>query len=53
MEELIERKRKRFKFLHSLYKKSNGNLRFYITIWEIGEELGFSREETQITFQYL
>lgn len=50
IDELIK---KRFQFLHRLYEKTEGNEREAINMWDLGNELGFERAETDKISQYL
>lgn len=50
---LDKKKRDRFKFLKTVYKESKGEEGYIFNMWEIGNSLGFSREETSSIFNYL
>jgi len=54
MDELAERVSKRSQFLRRLYRVTSGNSRTIVRAWEdIGQELGFTRSETDQVAQYL
>lgn len=54
MQDRIEQKRaQRLKFLHRLYEVTDGALHTGVVMWELGAELGFSREETESVCDYL
>jgi len=36
-----------------LYEKTHGNQYEYVDMWELGEELKFTRDQTQLTVQFL
>ena len=50
----IERKKaQRFQYLNLLYEKTEGNIYKPINRWEIGEELGWTKQTTDLVVQYL
>ena len=53
MNSIDELRKKRFQFLHRLYEKTEGNEREMINMWDLGNELGFGRAETDKISQYL
>lgn len=53
MVNLEEIKKKRFQFVHQLYEISGGNRYKRVLMWNIGEKLGFSHEETENIGHYL
>lgn len=53
MDKLTDIKRKRFKFIETLYQATNGNQHTFVSMWDIGNELGFNRNETDLIAQYL
>ncbi len=53
MASIDELQKKRFQFLHRLYEKTEGNEREMINVWELGNELGFDKAETERISQYL
>jgi hypothetical protein len=53
MVHIDELRKKRFQFLHRLYERTEGNEREMINMWELGNELGFDRAETDRISQYL
>lgn len=53
MNSIDELRKKRFQFLHRLYEKTDGNEHKRIDMWELGNELGFDKEETNKLSQYL
>lgn len=50
---LFEIKRKRFQFLKSLYEITGGNRFSSVSMWELGQDLGFTRSDTDLIVQYL
>jgi hypothetical protein len=50
---LTEKKAKRFRFLHFVYQKTDGDEHEHLDMWAIGTELGFSREQTERMVDYL
>ena len=53
MNEIEELRKKRFEFLHLLYKKSGGSSSEIFNDWDdIGKELGFTEEESDKIYQY-
>lgn len=53
MDKLIETKANRFKFLKTLYEVTQGDEYKFVSMWDIGEELGFSRNDVELISQYL
>ncbi|MBI5589480.1 MAG: hypothetical protein HY881_03245 [Deltaproteobacteria bacterium] len=54
MNEIKELRKKRFEFLHLLYKKSGGNSsNIFMEYDDIGKELGFTEEESDKIYHYL
>jgi hypothetical protein len=53
MSTIEDLRKNRFQFLRLLYDKSGGNRRNVFIMWEIGKELGLSRDETESVTQYL
>jgi hypothetical protein len=54
MNSVIEEKRKkRFQFMNALYNQVEGQELQIVDMFELGEELGFSRDETDGTVEYL
>lgn len=54
MVDAIDEKRKqRFAFLKLVYEKSGGSERNWVNLWDVGKELGWDRETTDLTTQYL
>lgn len=50
---LTQKKARRFRFLNGLYEKTDGNEEDIVDMWELGSEVGLSREETDSVVQYL
>lgn len=48
-----EARKKRFQFLKYLYDITGGNEHRYVSMWDIGQTLGFDREDTSRIVQYL
>ena len=48
-----ENQRKRLLFLKTIYEATRGDCQVMVNIWEIGDELGFSKEETNLIDDYL
>jgi hypothetical protein len=48
-----EMRKNRFQFLHRLYEKTEGNEHEMVNMWDLGNELGFDRAETDKISQYL
>lgn len=46
-------KKKRFQYLNLLYEKTGGDKFNRVSMWELGNELGFERDETHSITQYL
>lgn len=53
MNKLEETKKKRFEFLNNLYEITGGSKSKTVNMFELGTELGFDREETNLIVQYL
>ena len=54
MDELIRKKNKnRFNILLNLYERTNGDKYACEIMWDIGDKLGLSREDTQNAINYL
>lgn len=53
MTSLIKKQTDRFRFLNSLYERSNGNCRAVLDMYVIGRDIGLSKDETGIVMQYL
>lgn len=53
MTTIEEIKRKRFQFLLRLYELTEGDEHKFVSMWEIGQELGFQVDLTQKITQYL
>lgn len=51
--DLARKKQNRFLFLEQLYKVTNGREHTSVVMWELGESIGFSRNETQTIAEYL
>jgi hypothetical protein len=51
--DIEEARRKRFQFLKRLYEVTEGNRLVSVNLWELGEELGFSRSETDRIDEFL
>ncbi len=52
-DEIEKREAERWKMLKEFYDLSKGNTYRVINMWKVGEALGFDKEITEITFQYL
>jgi hypothetical protein len=52
-EELEAIKRKRFEYLHLLYKTAQGRYDVLVHTWELGGEIGLTRDETERVVDYL
>ncbi len=50
---LEEMRKARFLFLNRLYEVTGGNENARVIMWEVGSELGFEGEATQLITQYL
>jgi hypothetical protein len=50
---IVERKKQRFIFLQRLYELTEGRYNKYLKALPIGEELGFSNEDTKAVVEYL
>lgn len=48
-----ELRKKRFQYLNLLYGKTGGDKFNLVNMWDLGNELGFSKEETKTITQYL
>lgn len=53
MDKVTERKRKRFQFLRHLYEATEGDELAFVNDQELGNELGFTRDETDQVVRYL
>jgi len=53
MSEIEEKRKKRLQFFHKVYEKTGGSEYKTCNMWTIGEELGFSRDETHDIQRYL
>lgn len=53
MPTIDELRKKRFQFLELLYHKSGGSQLKHLEMWDLGNEVAFSREETQTICEYL
>ncbi len=53
MTNIDELRKKRFRFLRLCYEKSGGDRFTAFGLWEIGDELGFSRDESERIIDYL
>lgn len=50
---LARRNENRYRFLRSVFDSTGGNTRSWVNMWDVGEELGLSREETSEAEEYL
>lgn len=50
---LEDKRRRRLQFMKALYDKTDGRQLAMVDMWEVGDELGFSREDTEATTEYL
>jgi hypothetical protein len=50
---LEDKKKERFLFLQKLYDITDGNSSYIVSMWELGEELGFDNNKTQNIVDYL
>lgn len=50
---LEDKRRRRLQFMKALYEKTDGRELAMVDMWELGDELGFSREDTGATAEYL
>ncbi len=48
-----KKKKERFEFLKKVYEATDGNTTIIISYWEVGEALGFDKDTTSNTYQYL
>ena len=48
-----ELRKRRFQFLNLLYEKTNGDRYTRVSMWDLGNELGYEKNETQSITQYL
>src|SRR5437660_65209 len=46
MNALEETKKKRFQYLNKLYDITGGSSQNFVSMWHVGQELGFDRDET-------
>ena len=53
MNNLEETKARRFQFLNKLYEITGGNRRAYVSMWDLGRELGFDGDQTSTVVDYL
>lgn len=53
MNSIDETKKKRFQFLDRVFELSKGNQYEQMSMWDVGKELGFNDELTEIMVQYL
>lgn len=53
MDALTKKKTDRFRFLNDLYKRTNGSKLAFVSLWDIGNELGLTREESMNASDYL
>ena len=54
MMKLDERKKNRWLMLEKFYELAKGSAnRYIISLWDVGEELGWDRETTEIIYDYL
>jgi hypothetical protein len=52
-EVLSAKKAQRFKFVKQLYNETEGNVNSLIDMWQLGQQLGFTSDETQNVADYL
>jgi len=53
MNKIEEKRAQRFEFLKVIYDKTEGSQTNFLDMWDIGDELGWDRQTTEITAQYL
>lgn len=53
MKSLDEKKVDRFRFLNKMYEITEGSKHMVVNMWELGSELGFTKEETDNVVEYL
>jgi hypothetical protein len=53
MTNVVERQKQRFQFLNKIFEETNGNQHITVNMWDIGNELGWDKEITQLAVQYL
>jgi hypothetical protein len=53
MDNIIEIKSKRFKFLNTIYEVTGGDESSFVNMWDVGEELHYSRKDTDLIVKYL
>ena len=53
MDALTKKKTDRFRFLHRLYERTNGDSHALEDMFEVGADVGLSRDETDLVMQYL
>jgi hypothetical protein len=53
MTTVAERQKQRFQFLNRIFEETGGNEHAIVNMWDIGNELGWDRESTQLAVQYL
>lgn len=50
---LEDKRRRRLQFMKALYEQTDGRELATVDMWELGHELGFSRDDTEATTEYL
>lgn len=53
MDMITKKRTDRFRFLHRLYERTNGDYHVLEDMFEVGEDVGLSRDETGRVMQYL
>ena len=53
MTTVAERHEQRFQFLNRIFEETGGNEHRIVNMWDVGNELGWDKETTQIAVQYL
>jgi hypothetical protein len=53
MASIEEKRRKRLQFMHRLHEATGGAELAHVNMFELGDELGWPREETQLVVEYL
>lgn len=51
--DLKKLKKERFDFLNKVYESVKGSTSYMVNMWDVGNELNFSREQTHSIFNYL
>ena len=51
--QILAMKEKRFQFLKRMFEITEGNEKADVNLWELGDELGYSRPETDKIDDYL